>query len=115
MRALLLIAALLALPACNKGAQVDNSAQAGDELTADSIVSNDVTAIDAVTGAAANMAADVDVNYGLSVTSNSDDTVTDTGPTKKPAVSATRKSAPADKAETNVTAPTAATATTNAE
>ena len=35
-----------------------------ENLTAENIVSNDVTAIDAVTGDAANMAADVDINYG---------------------------------------------------
>jgi len=62
MRAIALAAATaLALSACGRNNQTDAN-QAGDEgLTADSIVSNDVTAIDAVTGDAANMAADV--NY----------------------------------------------------
>jgi len=62
MRAIALAAAAaLALSACGRNNQTDAN-QAGDEgLTADSIVSNDVTAIDAVTGDAANMAADV--NY----------------------------------------------------
>jgi hypothetical protein len=65
MRALLLIAgAALALNGCNRGAQTDNNQVAGDSLTAQNIVSNDVTAIDAVTGDAANMAADVDMNFG---------------------------------------------------
>ena len=113
MRAQLLIATLLALSACNKSAAVDNSADAADELTADSIVSNDVTAIDAVTGAAANMAADVDVNYGLDVRSNSNNVDANSGAAKKPA--ATRKPAAADSAESNSAAPATANTTSNAE
>ena len=115
MRAPLLIAALLALSACNKGAQVDNSADAGDQLTADSIVSNDVTAIDAVTGAAANMAADVDVNYGLDVRGTPGDATSNGVSDKKPAGAPARKSKPADDAESNSAAPAAASTTTNAE
>ena len=65
MRALLLIAgAALALVGCGRNAHDDNNQVAGENLTAESIVSNDVTAIDAVTGDAANMAADVDMNFG---------------------------------------------------
>ena len=64
MRALLLIAgAALALGGCGKNSQSDTTQNADDNLTAASIVSNDVTAIDAVTGDAANMAADVDMNF----------------------------------------------------
>jgi hypothetical protein len=58
----LLILALLALAACKNNDQVDNTQNVGQNLTAENIVSNDVTAIDAVTGDAANMAADSDVN-----------------------------------------------------
>jgi len=65
MRALLLIAgAMLALASCGKNDQSGATQNAGDDLTAANIVSNDVTAIDAVTGDAANMAADVDMNFG---------------------------------------------------
>ena len=61
MRSLLLIAfASLTLSACGSKDQSGNAAGADDSLTAESIVANDVTAIDAVTGDAANMAADVD-------------------------------------------------------
>jgi hypothetical protein len=64
MRAIILVAgAALALTACGKNGQADNVTNAGDNLTAESIVYNDVTAIDAVTGDAANMAADMDVNF----------------------------------------------------
>ena len=65
MRALLLIAGVaLALTACNRGGQSETNQAAAQSLTPQNIVSNDVTAIDAVTGDAANMAADVDTNYG---------------------------------------------------
>ena len=64
MRASLLVAALLGLTACGNNDQTDNTQNVDENLSAESIVSNDVTAIDAVTGDAANMAADVDMNYG---------------------------------------------------
>src|SRR6185437_14510557 len=64
MRALILAAGLLALAACRNNDQVDNTQNIDENLTAENIVSNDVTAIDAVTGDASNMAADVDMNYG---------------------------------------------------
>jgi len=65
MRALLLISgAALALVGCGRNSRNDDNQVAGENLTAESIVSNDVTAIDAVTGDAANMAADVDMNFG---------------------------------------------------
>ena len=64
MRALILIAGALALPltACGNNDQTDNTANVDESLTAENIVSNDVTAIDAVTGDAANMAAESDIN-----------------------------------------------------
>jgi hypothetical protein len=64
MRAIILVVgAALALAACGKNNQADVNANAGEGLTADNIVSNDVTAIDAVTGDAANMAADMPVDF----------------------------------------------------
>jgi|SRR6185369_5769770 hypothetical protein len=64
MRAfLLLAAAALSLASCRNNDQTDNNANVDENLSAENIVSNDVTAIDAVTGDAANMAADVDVNF----------------------------------------------------
>ena len=64
MRFTLLLAAMLALAGCGKNNQSGATQNAEDSLTAENIVSNDVTAIDAVTGDAANMAADVDMNFG---------------------------------------------------
>ena len=62
MRLLILFAgAALSLAACRNNDQVDNTTNVDENLTAENIVANDVTAIDAVTGEDANMAADV--NY----------------------------------------------------
>lgn len=62
MRALILIAGALVLAACSKNGQAGNTQNVDENVTAENIVSNDVTAIDAVTGDAANMAAESDVN-----------------------------------------------------
>ena len=70
MRLLMLTPALvLCLAACGKAD--DTEAQnAGRALTAETISSNDVTAIDAVTGEAANMAEDVDFTLELNNTAD---------------------------------------------
>ena len=111
MRALPLLAAALILSACGSKDQNDVGQNADESLTAENIVSNDVTAIDAVTGDAANMAADVDMNYG-----NLDQNLGEAAPpnqaTAKPRPSAPRKSSPA-RAEP--VANSAASTTTNAE
>jgi VIT1/CCC1 family predicted Fe2+/Mn2+ transporter len=61
MRALILFAgAALSLTSCRNNDQVDNTMNVDENLATENIVSNDTTAIDAVTGEAANMAADVD-------------------------------------------------------
>ncbi len=61
MRALIAIAGALAITACGTNGQAGNTQNLDGNLAAENIASNDVTAIDAVTGDAANMAADV--NY----------------------------------------------------
>jgi len=64
MRLLILAAgAALLLAACGDDNQAENTQNADQALTAESIVANDITAIDAVTGEAANMAADVDIEF----------------------------------------------------
>jgi hypothetical protein len=62
MRLLILFAgAALSLAACRNNDQADNTMNVDENLTAENIVANDITAIDAVTGEDANMAANV--NY----------------------------------------------------
>ena len=58
------VAAALTLTACGKDEAADES-RSGSNLTAAAIASNDVTAIDAVTGEAANMAADVELTENM--------------------------------------------------
>jgi hypothetical protein len=73
MRPLILIAGALALAACGNNDQSDNTPNVDENLSAENIVSNDVTAIDAVTGDAANMAAESDINdIGAANASNAD-------------------------------------------
>jgi hypothetical protein len=64
MRALTLALALssLALTGCGKKQAEGNSSAPDDVSSAQEVTTNDTTSIDAATGAAANMAADVDIN-----------------------------------------------------
>jgi hypothetical protein len=59
-RLLFALAFAVPLVACGKSDE-GNGATAGPAMTAEAIATNDVTAIDAVTGEAANMAADVNI------------------------------------------------------
>jgi uncharacterized membrane protein len=101
-------ATTLALAACKNNDQHDNTMNVDENLTAENIVSNDVTAIDAVTGDAANMAADVnytDIGNDLGNTTNA------VAPSSTPRLKPNREATPPAKPTTN----TAADATTNAE
>ncbi|MFL6760787.1 hypothetical protein [Sphingomonas sp.] len=94
MRAILLIAgAALALGGCGNNDQSDNTQNIDENLSAENIVSNDVTAIDAVTGDAANMAADVDMNFGNLTDSNAAASMDSNGvtPATKPKPKAPRE------------------------
>jgi hypothetical protein len=88
MRLPLLIAlTALSLGGCGKGNQAENMTNADQGLAAENIVSNDVTAIDAVTGDASNMAADVNYTAELNVENA-------TGNAKTPVMPNPRKPAP---------------------
>lgn len=61
MRALILLGvAATALSACNGDQSAGNTAESEANVTSQLVATNDTTAIDAATGEAANMAADVD-------------------------------------------------------
>jgi hypothetical protein len=102
----MLIAATFALAACSNNDQADNTQNIDENLSAENIVSNDVTAIDAVTGDAANMAADVD----FTDIDNSLDNGANAAAPARPAA----KPAPA-KASAPPASDNAADATTNAD
>ena len=52
----------LALGACGKSEQTGNTSSLDEAVSAEDFQTSDVTAIDAATGADANMAADIDIN-----------------------------------------------------
>ena len=92
MRAIFLVTgAALTLAACGDNGQAGNTTNIDESLTAENIVSNDVTAIDAVTGDAANMAADMDVNFingmddGLDNAATSSEATSSEATSRKPA------------------------------
>ena len=111
MRTLILIAgAALALAGCRNNDQVDNTMNVDENLSGENVVSNDVTAIDAVTGEDANMAADVNyTDSGLNNASSELNTPAPAtaltphkaAPKPSPAKPAPAKPAPADAATTN--------------
>jgi hypothetical protein len=94
----------LTVAACKNNDQHDNTTNVDENLTAENIVSNDVTAIDAVTGDAANMAADVnyvDVGNGLDNETNA--VAPGSTPRLKPNREATPRSKPTTQTATNTT------------
>jgi hypothetical protein len=98
MRPSFLIAiSALALAACNKDEQADSGTNAGAGLTAENIVANDITAIDAVTADAANMAADI--NYADALADLSNDSGNSASGARSPARNSgggSRRPAPAE-------------------
>ena len=104
MRVLILTAfAALALSACGNNDQTDKTQNVDENMTAENIVSNDVTAIDAVTGDAANMAADVDYS---NLADNSADNMLNEGDGSKPPAKAPRAAPQPSKPATNTAAST---------
>lgn len=100
------VALTLAAAACKNNDQHDNTVNIDENLSAENIVSNDVTAIDAVTGDAANMAADV--NY-TDVGNDLGNEINAVAPSSTPRLKPNREATPSAKPATN----TAASATNN--
>jgi hypothetical protein len=100
----------LLLAACSGNNQADNAINADQGLSAESFSSNDVTAIDAVTGDASNMAADV--NYVVEADNNTDGESTPgkAPPARRPAgeSAASNEPAPAPAPAANSAAPATA-------
>ena len=96
---LLLAGAALTLAACGSKNEAANTTNADENLAGESIVSNDVTAIDAVTGDASNMAADVNYTEPLSGEENA-------GGEKMPSARKPRAGNAADETTTPVEAAT---------
>ena len=92
---LILLAATLGLAGCGNDDQSANTANVDETLTAQNIVSNDVTAIDAVTADAANMAADVDFTNELENLLNNEGNATEAKAPAKPGARPARTPAPA--------------------
>ena len=114
MRALILIAGALALAACGNNDQTDNTQNVDENLTAENIVSNDVTAIDAVTGDAANMAAESDINDVANL-GNADVGNASAFPKAKPETVSPKGSSSASKPAPSPVDNTPANATSNGE
>jgi hypothetical protein len=92
-----MILAALALSACGSKNAADNSAVGEENAASQTIVTNDVTAIDAATGEAANMAPDVNYTFDETNLENGTNTSNNTASHKPPA----RKAAKPAAAETN--------------
>ena len=107
MRPLILVAiAALALSGCGNNDQADNTQNVDENLTAENIVSNDVTAIDAVTGDAANMAADVNYTETANLAENTGNA---TKPASRPPATKPAPARPVDEPATNAATPSNST------
>jgi hypothetical protein len=95
-----MIFAALALTACGSRNTADNSAIGEENAASQTIVTNDVTAIDAATGEAANMAPDVNYTFNEANLESGANTSNGTAPHKPP-----RKAAKPAPAETNSVEP----------
>lgn len=82
MRIPILISAALLVSACGGKNAADNAAVGEENGASETIVTNDVTAIDAATGEAANMAADVNYTLDESNLENGANTANATAPRK---------------------------------
>jgi L-alanine-DL-glutamate epimerase-like enolase superfamily enzyme len=122
IRTCLIALAALGVAACNKDQPAQgNQAFSDDDFTQSAIVANDVTAIDAATGDAANMAADLPLeavlgNEGQEEESASATTGASEPRSRRPATTRqSRPARPAAESEAASTSPSTETATTNNE
>ena len=119
IRTCLIALAALGLAACNKDQPAQgNQAFSDDDFTQSAIVANDVTAIDAATGDAANMAADLPLEAVLGNEGEEEGSASATSDaseprSRRPATSRqSRPARPASESQAASTSPSAAEATT---
>ena len=110
---LLVFTASLALAGCGKEQATGNTSALDQAVTAEDFETNDVTAIDAATGAAANMAADVDFNMIGNEDANDSRPAESGSPRPQRAAPQARDSAPAPQPAPAADEPAAETAATN--
>ena len=116
MRLLILAFAMstLALGGCGKKQATGNTSAVDQGVTAEDFTANDATAIDAATGADANMAADVDINVYLNAGNDSAAAPSSRARPRAPAESnQTDKAEPANSAAAEPTPPPPAEANTD--
>ena len=105
------LAAVAALTACNKEQAAQDVRQTDQELASDDLTTNDLTAIDAASGADSNMAADIDVaNMALNLEDEEGSATDRSSGSRRPSPARTGESpssAPdeSDAPATNETAP----------
>lgn len=86
----LTVALALALASCGSSQQANNAAVSDESGAGDITAVNDTTAIDAATGEAANMAADVNYTFNEQTMNEPDNTTSPKAPTRS-----AKKNAPA--------------------
>ena len=102
MRALIVVTvAALGLAACGTDEQANNTVNIDQAVMSNDLAANDVTAIDAVTGDAADMAADVDINFTEEL---AEDPGNQSSPGPRAAKSRPRASAPRPATNTGASA-----------
>ena len=103
MRAFIVVTvAALGLAACGTDEQANNTVNIDQAVMSEELAANDVTAIDAVTGDAADMAADVDINFTEEL---AEDSGNQSGARPERAKSRPRTSAPRPATNTAASAP----------
>lgn len=109
----LALAAFLALAGCGKEEATGNTSAIDRTVTAEDFAANDVTAIDAATGADANMAADVDFNMAGNADTNDSRPADSGSPRAQRAAPQSRDSAPAAQPAPAADEPAGENAATN--
>ena len=116
--ALVLAFSSLALAGCGEKEAAGNTAAVDQAVTAQDFAPNDATAIDAATGADANMAADVDINFTVNETDSGGGSIANasrSAPGPRPRPSEASTAAPANETQAPAPQPATPPAETNTD